>query len=66
MPNSRKQPKLKISKTKGEWFWDIIGYLFFFGSIIFLVSVWGNFQKKFPDIMMPPVKSIVGDQNGNF
>ncbi|WMM89385.1 DUF1648 domain-containing protein [Heyndrickxia coagulans] len=48
MPNSRKRPKLKIPKTKSEWFWDIIGYLFFFGSIIFLVSVWGKLPEKVP------------------
>lgn len=48
MPNSRKRPKLKIPKTKSEWFWDIIGYLFFLGSIIFLASVWGKLPEKVP------------------
>lgn len=48
MNQSYKRPKLKIPKTKSEWVWDIIGYLFYIGSILFLVFVWGDLPDKVP------------------
>jgi uncharacterized membrane protein len=43
-----KRPKLKIPKTKSEWVWDCIGYLNFFGSIIFLIAVWNSLPDQVP------------------
>ncbi|MDQ0214446.1 putative membrane protein [Oikeobacillus pervagus] len=48
MSNSWKRPKLIIPKTKGEWVWDIVGFFFYFGSIIFLISVWNILPEKVP------------------
>ncbi|WP_018662615.1 DUF1648 domain-containing protein [Heyndrickxia acidiproducens] len=48
MSKSWRRPKLKIARTKSEWFWDIIGSLFYVGSIIFLVIVWGILPEKVP------------------
>jgi uncharacterized membrane protein len=42
------RPKLKISKTKSEWFWDIIGYSFYFGSVIFLIYHWNSLPEEVP------------------
>jgi len=46
--DSWKRPKLNIPKTRSEWVWDIIGYSFFFGSIILLVIFWGNLPDEVP------------------
>ncbi len=48
MSNSWERPKLNIKKTKNEWIWDIIGYSFYFGSIIFLIAVWNRLPEKVP------------------
>lgn len=61
MSNYWERPKLKIPKTKGgEWVWDIIGYLFYLDSIIFLLFVWSSLPEQvpghFPEI---PVRSVI-------
>src|SRR5699024_10452835 len=48
MSKSWSRPKLKIAKTKGEWAWDIIGYLFYIGSIIFLIMIWSKLPEEVP------------------
>ena len=40
MSKSWIRPKIKIPKTKSEWIWDIIGYSFYLGSLIFLIYNW--------------------------
>ncbi|WP_242223444.1 DUF1648 domain-containing protein [Bacillus cereus group sp. BfR-BA-01380] len=42
------RPKITISKTKSEWIWDIIGFLFYIGSIIFLIFLWSKIPEKVP------------------
>ncbi|MFK4330614.1 putative membrane protein [Bacillus sp. RC240] len=46
--NSWGRPRMKIQKTKSEWIWDIIGYSFFLGSIIFLITIWGGLPEEVP------------------
>lgn len=46
--NSWGRPKCKIAKTKNECAWDIIGYLFYIGSIVFLISVWSKLPGEVP------------------
>ncbi|WP_100330246.1 DUF1648 domain-containing protein [Bacillus xiapuensis] len=48
MSNYWQRPEIKIPKTKSEWIWDIIGFFFFFASILFLFIVWGNLPEKVP------------------
>lgn len=48
MVNSWGREKIEIPKTKGEWIWDIIGYMFFIGSIILLVFVWSSLPEQVP------------------
>ncbi|SDN72380.1 DUF1648 domain-containing protein [Bacillus sp. OK048] len=48
MSNSWKRPKIKILKTKSEWFWDIIGYSFYLGSLIFLIYNWNRLPDEVP------------------
>ncbi|WP_114556562.1 DUF1648 domain-containing protein [Bacillus sp. PF5] len=48
MDNLWERPKIKIQKTKSEWIWDIIGYSFFLGSIIFLIIIWGKLPEEVP------------------
>ncbi|WP_289140012.1 DUF1648 domain-containing protein [uncultured Brevibacillus sp.] len=48
MVNSWNRPKLKIAKTISEWIWDIVGYLCFAGSILFLLLVWGKLPDEVP------------------
>nr|WP_232288629.1 DUF1648 domain-containing protein [Bacillus cereus] len=48
MVNSWKRPKINIQKTKSEWIGDIIGYSLFFGSIIFLIIIWGRLPEEVP------------------
>lgn len=48
MTNSWKRPKLKIPKTKSEWIWDMIGFSFYFASIILLIFVWSKLPDKVP------------------
>ncbi|MEH7111634.1 DUF1648 domain-containing protein [Neobacillus niacini] len=48
MSNSWKRPKIKISKTKSEWLWDILGYSFYLGSFIFLIYNWNRLPDKVP------------------
>nr|WP_254661713.1 DUF1648 domain-containing protein [Bacillus wiedmannii] len=48
MVNSWERPKIHIPKTKSEWAGDIIGYSLFFGSIIFLIIIWGRLPEEVP------------------
>ncbi|WP_170006051.1 DUF1648 domain-containing protein [Bacillus fonticola] len=48
MSNSWARPKINIPKTKSEWVWDIIGYSFYIGSIIFLLAVWNRIPEEVP------------------
>lgn len=48
MSNSWGRPKINIPKTKSEWVWDIIGFLSYFGSIIFLVVLWSDLPEEVP------------------
>jgi len=48
MSKSWSRPKIKITKTKGEWIWDITGYLFYIGSIIFLITIWSKLPAEVP------------------
>lgn len=42
------RPKIKIPKTGSEWIWDIIGLLFYAGSIVFLFFVWNRLPDEVP------------------
>ena len=46
--NSWERPKINIPKTKSEWIFDSIGYSLYFGSIIFLIFVWGRLPEEVP------------------
>lgn len=48
MSSSPSKPKIKISKTKSEWIWDIIGYSFYLVSLIFLISNWDRLPDEVP------------------
>ncbi|WP_026908127.1 DUF1648 domain-containing protein [Paucisalibacillus globulus] len=48
MATSFKLPKLKIPKTKSEWVFDIIGLIFYVGSIILLITVWNSLPDEVP------------------
>jgi uncharacterized membrane protein len=45
---SKKRPKIKLAKTNAEWFWDVIGYSIYIGSIIFLVYNWSELPDEVP------------------
>ncbi|CAG9610509.1 hypothetical protein NEOCIP111885_04284 [Pseudoneobacillus rhizosphaerae] len=46
--NAWKRPDIKLSKTKSEWAWNIIGYSFYLGSVIFLITIWNRLPKDVP------------------
>src|SRR5690554_2723973 len=50
MDNSweKAKPKIKIAKTTSEKIWDIIGYSFYIGSILFLIYAWGKLPDEVP------------------
>ncbi|MFN2746407.1 MULTISPECIES: DUF1648 domain-containing protein [Bacillus] len=48
MPHSTDGSNIKIPKTKSERICDGIGYLFYIGSIIFLIAVWGTLPEQVP------------------
>ncbi|MBM7713429.1 putative membrane protein [Bacillus thermophilus] len=48
MSNSWERPKLKIPKTKSEWFWDIIGCSLYMASILLLIFIWNQLPDKVP------------------
>ncbi|WP_059173954.1 DUF1648 domain-containing protein [Bacillus sp. FJAT-27445] len=48
MSNSWERPKIKILKMKSEWIWDIIGYSFYLGSLIYLIINWNGLPDKVP------------------
>ncbi|MED1783129.1 DUF1648 domain-containing protein [Brevibacillus fortis] len=43
-----KRPIIKIPKTGSEWLWDVVGFLFFVGSILFLVFAWNKLPDEVP------------------
>lgn len=43
-----KRPRLHIPKTKSEQIWDLVGYLFFIGSVLLLVVVWSHLPDQVP------------------
>lgn len=43
-----KRPKLNIPKTRSELVWDVIGYSFYIGSIIFLIVIWSDLPAEVP------------------
>jgi uncharacterized membrane protein len=48
MDSSWKRPKINIPKTTSEKIWDLIGFSFYIGSIIFLFSVWRILPDQVP------------------
>jgi uncharacterized membrane protein len=48
MSTTWKRPKLKISKTKSEWSWNVIGYSVYICSIILLITNWDVLPKEVP------------------
>lgn len=48
MINSLERPKLKIKTSKSEWIWNIIGYAFYVGSLIFLIISWSKLPEAIP------------------
>ena len=48
MAKHEKKSKIKISKTKSEWVWDIFGYGVYLGSIIFLIYNWNSLPNQVP------------------
>lgn len=48
MSGSWNRPKINIPKTKMEWGSDIIGYLSFLGSVVFLIFSWGMLPEEVP------------------
>ncbi|RDW16480.1 hypothetical protein CWR48_16485 [Oceanobacillus arenosus] len=48
MTNTSNRPKLKIPKSKSEWFWDTIGFSCYIGSIILLIVVWNSLPNQVP------------------
>lgn len=48
MSNSWERPKIKMIKTMSEWLWDIIGYSFYLGSLIFLIYIWNGLPDEVP------------------
>ncbi len=48
MSASLNRPKMYIKKTKSEWIWDLIGYAFYLGLVIFLIIVWNTLPDKVP------------------
>ncbi|MGM8211875.1 DUF1648 domain-containing protein [Virgibacillus sp. W0430] len=42
------RPKIKIPKTRGEWFCDSIGYSLYIGSILFLAIIWTRLPETVP------------------
>jgi uncharacterized membrane protein len=45
---SNERPRIKLSKTKSEWTWNIIGYSIYLGSVIFLIINWNLLPKEVP------------------
>ncbi|MGX6444278.1 DUF1648 domain-containing protein [Neobacillus sp. K501] len=48
MTGSWKRPTIDIPKTKSEKVWDMIGYSYLIGTLLFLVIVWGNLPDQVP------------------
>jgi uncharacterized membrane protein len=48
MAKTRKRLEIKISKTKSEWVWDIIGLMVYVASIFFLIFVWNKLPDQVP------------------
>jgi uncharacterized membrane protein len=45
---SNERPRIKLSKSKSEWAWNIIGYSIYLGSVIFLIINWNLLPKEVP------------------
>jgi uncharacterized membrane protein len=45
---SNERPRIKLSKTKSEWAWNIIGYSFYLGSVIYLIITWNLLPNELP------------------
>lgn len=43
-----KRPIIHIPKTGSEWLWDVVGCLFFVGSLLFLVFAWNKLPDEVP------------------
>jgi|SRR5690625_3075775 len=48
MSGTAKRPKIKIPRTKSEWFWDIIGFSLYIGMIALLIVVWNKLPDQVP------------------
>ncbi len=48
MSYSKKQPKFKLPKTRGERMWNVIGYSIFFGTLIFIIFIWRDIPDRIP------------------
>lgn len=48
MSTTWKRPKLQIPKLKSEWIWDVIGFTFYVGSVLFLIYVWNKLPEQVP------------------
>ncbi|WP_211653475.1 DUF1648 domain-containing protein [Planococcus alpniumensis] len=48
MLNMWERPKIKIPRTKSEWIWDVIGFTFYFGSLIFLMVIYNLLPEEVP------------------
>lgn len=48
MSNIWERPKIKIPITKSEGIWDLIGFTFYFGSLIFLMVIYNLLPEEVP------------------
>lgn len=48
MTESWKRPTIMIPKTMSEKVWNMIGYSYLIGTILFLVTVWGDLPGQVP------------------
>ena len=42
------QPAIHIDKTTSEKIWDAVGYTFYIGTIVYLLSVWNDLPNQVP------------------
>ncbi|MTH52819.1 DUF1648 domain-containing protein [Bacillus mangrovi] len=48
MKSAAVRPKIKIAKTRSEQIWDVIGYFFYIGSIIWMAFHWNALPEQVP------------------